>query len=116
MRSDRALLRAAHEAALRVFANRKQHFKHYALGLRADGAFVHAVNSPAEEPNWTAHAEARLCKRITPKSLVVVVRIRADGSLTQSRPCSNCRRLMRRKGVQRVIYSIDVGEYGIMVL
>jgi deoxycytidylate deaminase len=45
-----------------------------------------------------------------------VVRIGDKGVWMPSKPCENCERCMRRKGVKKVFYSIAEGEYGVLIL
>lgn len=89
--------------------------RHFALAVRADGASVHAVNSRIEERAWQPHAEARLCRKVDVNAVVYVLR-EAKGEWANSRPCENCQRLMKRKGVKRVYYTIGPSEYGVLTL
>lgn len=89
--------------------------RHFALAIRADGALVHAVNSRIKEPAWQPHAEARLCRKVDVNAVVYVLR-EAKGEWANSRPCENCQRLMKRKGVKRVYYTIGPSEYGVLTL
>lgn len=90
---------------------------HVALAIRADGVKVLSVNTThPNERNWRTHAEARLCRKLTPRSVVYVVRIRKNGDFAASRPCEGCQRLMRRVGVTKVLYSIDEHSCGAMLL
>ena len=43
---------------------------------------------------------------------VAVARILSNGDMANSRPCSNCERVMKSKGVRRCYYSINEDEYG----
>lgn len=59
----------------------------------------------------SVHAEVAALKRTTARnSTVVVVRVGADGSLRESRPCAACCRLMRRCGVRQCIFSTYGGS------
>ena len=114
------LLSIATGAALSRVHNRpvhhSQHFRLGAAGKRADGALVASFNGAQEQPRWQHHAEARLCRKLTPKSIVAVARVLADGSWAMSRPCKNCETCLRRIGVKRVYYTIAPNEFGILIL
>lgn len=38
---------------------------------------------------------------------VLVIRLDGDGSLVNSKPCSDCLRVMREMGVKKIWYSLD---------
>lgn len=92
------------------------HYFHAAIGFRSDGVRVRAYNDSGKEPRWTAHAEARLCLKLTPYSEVYVLRLRRTGTRANSRPCDKCVECMLRKGVEKVYYTIAQNEYGVMRL
>lgn len=115
MNVEERLLDVAHGVAL----GRLDHAMTYRLGAagyRNDNALVVAFNGSQSYPTWQHHAEARLCRKLTPCPLVAVVRVLADGSWAIARPCNNCQTCMRRRGVQKVVYSIRPGEYGTLKL
>lgn len=91
-------------------------FFHGAIGVRKDGAIVHAINGSSKVPSRQAHCEYRLSTRLDVGSVVYVVRRRKDGTLANSKPCMNCEKAMRSVGVRRVYYSIGDSEYGVMDL
>ncbi len=95
---------------------RELNFKHGAAALRADGKFVTSYNEKAQAPTWKVHAEARICRKIDVGAIVAVVRIGDKGIWMPSKPCGGCMRCMKRKGVEKVYYSIGKDEYGVMVL
>lgn len=95
---------------------RSQQFHLAAVGLRKDGVVVSAYNDKRERTGWDHHAEARLCRKLTPYSRVAVVRLLADGKWAMARPCASCLRCLQRVGVERVYYSVGDGEYGVVVL
>jgi tRNA(Arg) A34 adenosine deaminase TadA len=78
-----------------------------AVGLRADGALVHACNSPTQDRTPAAHAEARLSKKLTPKSVVFVARVRKSGDLALAKPCKRCLTRLRAAGVSKIFYTIS---------
>lgn len=86
-----------------------------AVGIRKDGVMVQATNGPSRLPCRQAHAEARLCRKLTPGSIVYVVRVRlADGKFGMARPCHSCQKILKSKGIKKVYYSINSFEYGVM--
>jgi hypothetical protein len=87
-----------------------------ATGLRSDGAMVHAYNGAAPDKCAHIHAEARLCAKLDVGATVWVARATKDGSLALAKPCANCERIMRRKGVKRVIFSTGPDSYEVMNL
>lgn len=86
-----------------------------AVGIRNDGVIVKSKNIPNILPEFEAHAEVRLCKKLTPGSVVYVVRIDSKNKLVLARPCKNCQRVMRLKGVKKCYYSISEKEHGVIV-
>lgn len=110
------LVMQAYARASKTFKNRSQTYKHYALGIRSDGAQVHAVNSAAPYPSPKSHAERRLCARLDWGATVIVVRLDANFELALSKPCRHCERALRRWGVKKVYYSISPNEIGILYL
>lgn len=112
------LLNNAHGVALTRLANgHKQPFKFGCVAVRgSDGAMVASFNGSPQEPEWQHHAESRICRKLTPGSVVAVVRITAYGKWTMARPCPSCQRCMKRVGVTKVYYSISEGEYGTLYL
>ena len=86
-----------------------------ALGIRKDGVLVKSVNASSYYPQRTGHAEARLCRKLTPHSVVYVARVRmSDGTFAMSRPCKDCQKILRSTGVSKVYYTISENEFGIM--
>lgn len=91
----------------RHFRGTQYPFKHVAGAFRADGVLVVAFNGPCSVArNWRTHAEARLCRKLTPHSTVYVLRLGAEGAFRLSEPCASCKRLLARAGV-RVVYFTD---------
>jgi len=87
-----------------------------AVGIRSDGVIVSASNLVTPAPNQRCHAEYRLSDKLTPKSVVFVVRIDRENNFTLAKPCVNCEGKMRNIGVSRVYYSISNKEYGVLYL
>ena len=104
----------AKKAALAVDDRRK--YKLGAVGIRTDGAIVESRNLPCHKPDANAHAEFRLAKKLNWGSVVYVVRVLADGSLTMAKPCVKCVSALRLRGVKRCYYSISDCEHGVMKL
>jgi tRNA(Arg) A34 adenosine deaminase TadA len=88
-----------------------------AVGMRSDGVIVSARNIAAKDVTPSAHAEARLCKKITCNSIVWVARVgRGTKSWALARPCFQCQRRMKTTGVKKVIYTIAPDEWGVLML
>jgi len=94
----------------------KRHYRLGAVGLRSDGAIVTSSNIPHRVPEPNTHAERRLVKKLNWGSTVYVVRIKRDGKLAIARPCKKCQSAMLLRGIQRVYYSINEYEYGVLKL
>jgi len=95
----------------------KQKFRLAAVGIRGeDGVIVSSYNGAPSEPEWKHHAESRLCMKLTPDSVVAVVRVHADGTWALGKPCDGCQKCLHRRGVKRVYYTISPGEFGVMSL
>jgi pyrimidine deaminase RibD-like protein len=109
------LLDVATGVAISRAKNRAINFRHGCAALRGDGKIITAYNEMAMEQTWKAHAEARACRKLDIKAVVAVIRITADGKWANSKPCENCFRCMKRKGVERVLYSIRPNEYGTLL-
>lgn len=93
--------------------------RHYwlgAIGIRSDGAMVASNNIPNRCPEFYAHAEARLVRKLDWGSIVYVVRVRKDGTFGLARPCKHCQMAMRLRGVKRCYYSINNNEFGVIKL
>lgn len=102
-------------ARLALSKNDERSFLLGAVGIRKDGVMVQAINGPSRMPCRLAHAEARLCRKLTPGSVVYVVRVRlADGEFGMARPCQSCQKILKSKGIRKVYYSINSTEYGVM--
>jgi tRNA(Arg) A34 adenosine deaminase TadA len=87
-----------------------------AVGVRNDGVIVTSTNIPCRCPERTAHAEARLLRKLSYDSEIYLVRILRSGILAPAKPCKNCETLMRLRGVKKCYYSISEVEYGTLRL
>lgn len=88
-----------------------------AVGLRRDGVLVSARNIAATDVTPSAHAEARVVKKLTCNSVVWVARVgRARGDWALARPCEKCQNRMKTAGVKKVIYTIAPNEWGVLLL
>lgn len=85
----------------------KRRYKLGAVGLRTDGVIVASSNITTREPRKEAHAEYRVCQKLDVGSTVFVVRIGEKNKLRLSRPCPNCRMMMKNCGIRRCYYSIS---------
>lgn len=87
-----------------------------AIGIRKDGVMVYARNGHPSDRTPSAHAEARLSRKLTPYSEVYVARVSPEGYLRMAMPCSLCRTSLRSAGVTKVTYSVDTDTYGVLYL
>lgn len=88
-----------------------------AVGLRSDGTVVSSYNGAAEERKPSAHAEARLSKKLDRGAIVYVARTRKDNfKLANSKPCPTCMSIMKNRGVSTIYYSIADNEFGVIKL
>jgi len=105
-------------AEARKFATRIRDERTYylgAYGIRADSARVRARNGAALYLAPEAHAEVRLCRKLDRGAVVYVARIsRIDGGYRIAKPCANCRKALKQRGVSRVYYTIGPNEYGVI--
>lgn len=90
-----------------------------AVGVRKDGTVVYSFNGSVRQdtvaPCPKSHAEARLVRKLDVGSVVYVARTRKDnGKMAMSKPCASCERILRNRGVKRVIYTIAENEFGIL--
>jgi cytidine deaminase len=118
MSIDRRMLCLAASKACESHSRRdNRSFLLGAVGLRKDGVLVTARNIAATDVTPEAHAEARLCRKMTHDSIVWVARVgRADSSWALARPCDSCRRRMKSAGVRKVVYTIAPNEWGVLQL
>ena len=107
------------EIAGRVASSRrdKRAFFLGAIGVRRDGAMVHAFNSANQERYHATHAERRLCRKLDSGAVVYVARIRkGDGQFGLAKPCQRCQAILKSYGVRRIYYTIANAEYGVITL
>lgn len=79
--------------------------------------WVSSSNGKAIQPNPSSHAEARLLRKLDTTDIIYVARVlKGSGELAMARPCINCERKLRRRGVKTVIFSIDERTLGMMQL
>ena len=81
-----------------------------AVGIRSDGVVVSARNSPAADRTPEVHAESRLCGKLTPDSVVYVVRVAKDGSFAMAKPCKACEIKLKAAGVRRAYFTNFLGQ------
>jgi len=93
-------------------SNRK--YKIGAVGIRSDGVIVCASNVSTRRPFPEAHAEHRLCKKLTTNSIVFVVRIDAEGNYRLAKPCATCLARLKIVKTRKVYYTINNFEYGVI--
>lgn len=106
----RGMLEAATAVAISRMA-RVQNFRFGTVGIRGrDGVMVASYNELAPQPEPRVHAEARLSRKLTPGSVIAVVRLSAMSEWCLSRPCPSCERILRNVGVKRAYYSIGIRD------
>lgn len=103
------------------FATKKRNGRAFylgAIGVRADGALVISTNHASHTLCASGHAEARLARKLDfGASEVYVVRLRKlDDEFGMARPCLDCQRVLRAKGVKKCYFSISPREFGMMDL
>lgn len=94
-----------------------------AIGLRSDGTKVIAWNGNPKEPTREHHCEYRLSRKLDRGSTVFLARtvysptgVNSQGLLANSRPCPDCEKVLRYRGVRKVYYTISEREYGVLYL
>lgn len=85
-----------------------------AVGIRNDQTIVRARNGFSRAKIPHAHAEARLCQKLTPQSTVFIARIRKSGAYGLAAPCASCQIALRLRQVKKVYFTTDDQEvYGV---
>lgn len=118
MAFDKKMLALAATVAAQYGDNsHRRMFRLGAVGLRCDNVIVKSSNIVTEIPEIQCHAEARLSKKLTPRSTVWVARVRRDnGEWNIARPCPSCELILKSVGVERVVYTISSNEWGVLDL
>jgi deoxycytidylate deaminase len=108
------------ELAAKAATKKKDTREHLlgAVGIRSDGALVSACNGSVRGAGkfGPSHAEVRLSRKLDVGSTVFVCRVAGFGNWLLSKPCPNCERTLRNRGIKRVYYTISNSEYGVMDL
>lgn len=81
-----------------------------AVAVRRDGVIVTAANIPSQHQMLACHAEARVLRKAGKNATLYVVRVMPSGLYGLARPCGGCLGLIRAKRVERVVYTVGVGE------
>ncbi len=97
------------------------HFKHSACLLR--GGKVYAIGKNRyfdrvyevrKNIKFTIHAEIDTIMQMPKHELkgmdILIIRVRVDGTLGDSRPCNTCIEKMKRAGIRRAYYSTRDGD------
>ena len=98
------------------FATKQKDLRVFSLGaagIRNDGTVVISRNGPTnigrdrtnKAESWHAHAEARLAKKLDVGATVYVVRVVPSGTWKNAKPCDSCIKLLKRKGVKKIVYT-----------
>lgn len=115
------MIQLAGEVAIKRFDPITDHRVYFigAVGVRDDGAVVSARNESSHVPMASAHAEARLSKRLDHGATVYVARVvgvRAGKThLSMAKPCYTCMRSLLSRKVSKIYYSIGPNEYGSII-
>lgn len=79
------------------------------IGRGANFGFMHAEVSSIQNCDSVRRSSRD-------KLVVFVCRVNSRGFFMNSKPCDNCQRYMRRRGIWKVIYTIDDSTVGKMIL
>jgi len=90
----------------------ERHFYLGAVGIRKDGAIITACNGAPKEPTPEHHAETRAIRKCGRGAILFVARSKANGEWANAKPCDNCERALRLKGVKKVYYTIGPATWG----
>lgn len=101
------LIEAARKQAAKPGTYQRAHLG--AIAIRTDGKIVKARNGASTMPVPSLHAEARALRKADRGCVLIVVRIRPDGSLAMAKPCKDCQALIRSKRAV-TYYSNEAGE------
>lgn len=106
------------EIAAKLSTKRKdrRYFHLGAVGVRSDGVMVKSANGSTMEPHPECHAETRLSKKLDVGSIVYVARVTKNGEFALAKPCKNCQRTMRARGVKEVYYTTTNKTFEKLVL
>ena len=110
-------LRLASRISVKGNPRRKAHIG--CVGRRSDGALVFSWNGCSNGHAFhqcpSAHAEARLVRKLDIGSEVWVARVRRDnGLMALAKPCAGCAARLKSRGVLRCTYSISENEFGVL--
>ena len=117
-------LAIAAEVAIRAPEPDHRQYAIGAVGIRRDGVIVSARNLAAalknvhageRNPFPKAHAEYRLIQKMGSGGVIFVCRVTKDGNLLLARPCKRCMDLCRHRRIERVYYSINNNEFGVVL-
>lgn len=90
-------------------------FRLAAIGIRRDGRIVVSRNGGTKgERTPSAHAEARLARKLDKGSIVYVARTTKIGNTVIAKPCPRCLAVLKYKAVSKVVYTINENEYGVL--
>lgn len=83
----------------------ERHFSLGAVAIRQDGVWVTAHNGSPPGPEPRSHAEQRCLRKAGQGAILIVCRVRRDGTLGLAYPCAHCRAAIKAKKVKQVWYS-----------
>jgi len=89
-----------------------------AIGIRSDGAVVHARNESAEIPTPAVHAEARLCRKLGKNASIIYVARYSFGrdSWAMAKPCPHCMAILKAHKVKEIVYTTGPNSFERLVL
>ena len=97
-------------AQIAVLKDDNRTYRHGAVGIRNDGVIVCSSNGNPTEPQPRHHAEARVLRKMSKNGTLYVVRVLKDGSWGNSKPCHNCMKRLKSKGIFKVCWSLGWGH------
>jgi deoxycytidylate deaminase len=83
---------------------------------RVDGRLTPSARKRLGFHLFSVHAEVEACLSADSPIELIVVRLRRDGSLGNSKPCTPCVAFLIRQGVKKIYYSLDNGEFEVVKL
>lgn len=101
--------------AARQAARSECKWRHGAVLVRGGSVLATGYNRMVSDPFATlgrcsVHAEAMALRGAKScRGTLYVVRLRPDGSWAGSAPCRSCTRQLKESGVERVVFSTDIG-------
>jgi tRNA(Arg) A34 adenosine deaminase TadA len=100
-----------------VSKDTKRSFIVGAIAIRSDGVIVGSPNACTQYPDRRLHAEYKTMKKADANSVVFVARIlRSNSEFAMARPCEDCFKILKSKRVEKVYYTINEKQYGVLTI